>query len=142
MAEPERNEEESPSLALAYEYVRPSYELAFRRLDSIESRLHAVTVLIASFTFAIPALAKAINAELSFRSPVFYAALAMAVLITGTAAALRLVGGLVVVDPDDFQEDEWRRLSPELFQRWMIYWAGIHFEKNRALIEMKARFAI
>jgi hypothetical protein len=48
---------EYPSLDLAYDYVRPSYDLLSRRLDAVESRGRAVLTFASTLTFAMPLLA-------------------------------------------------------------------------------------
>jgi len=48
---------EYPSLDLAYDYVRPSYDLLSRRLDAVENRGRAVLTFAGTLTFAMPLLA-------------------------------------------------------------------------------------
>ena len=49
--------DEYPSLDLAYDYVRPSYDLLSRRLDAVENRGRAVLTFASTLTFAMPLLA-------------------------------------------------------------------------------------
>jgi hypothetical protein len=132
------SEETSPTLILAYDFVRASEEAASRRLESANSRLQALFILAALITIAVPALAAAFAAGPDFASPALITALilfAVITIVTVVAAAsgrpLRISAGNVL--EDHLGKSEWQ------FMRDMLNYASRNEAHNLGLISASLR---
>jgi hypothetical protein len=124
------NEEKYPSVDLAYTLALASYELIQKRLDVIDTRLQTLIALIATVSLPIPAIAVAKN--LTLNSEWFIAAVVafVAAIVVGTIG--RVTGHVKVILPITLY-NEWLHFSEWEFKKNMIFFAGKHFEHNRAL---------
>ena len=67
-----------PSVDLAYEFVKPSYDWMLNRFQAIDSKIQGLLTFATAITAAIPVFAKAIH--VNFSSAWFYAAIITYVL--------------------------------------------------------------
>lgn len=133
-------EEQWPAVALAYEFVRPSYDLMLRRFDVVEGRLRALLTLMATLTLGTPLFVRTVNAGASYASPFFIAAISAAAFILLLGAFASTFGWLGMPDPGKLH-DSALQLSSFDFQRVVLRNASLDFDKNRARLERKARAA-
>jgi hypothetical protein len=134
------NQQSYPAVDVAYEFVLPSYQMLAARFEAADNRLTTVPNFAATVTLGVPILAKAIQPEMSFGSPLFVAA--VLAFIAGAVLAImgRLRGGLVLPDPavlyeQRLDESEWE------FRKNAIFFAGQHFERNSETIRRKNNVA-
>ncbi len=125
-----------PSVHLAYDLALASYEWAEKRLEAADSRAQTLLALATTVTLAFVPLA--LQRGLSARSAWFILAIiafASGIVLGMTA---RLQGSLRLIAPKALYE-AWLHYSHWEFKKNLIYWAGEHFELNRALINRKGR---
>ena len=129
-----------PSLDLAYDYVRPSYDLLSRRLDAVESRGRAVLTFASTLTFAMPLLAaNLLGAGIRhLDSPWFVVAIA--------AFAGIIVCGVILSSGVDFLLPSPRELfeehldvEPDQFKVNQLSYAAEDFVANTRLIARLSR---
>ena len=129
-----------PSLDLAYDYVRPSYDLLSRRLDAVESRGRAVLTFASTLTFAMPLLAaNLLGAGIRhLDSPWFLVAIA--------AFAGIIVCGVILSSGVDFLLPSPRELfeehldvEPDQFKVNQLSYAAEDFVANTRLIARLSR---
>jgi hypothetical protein len=133
------NDEEPkyPSVGLAYEFVKPSYDWMLNRLQAIDSKIQGLLTFATAITAAIPVFAKAIH--VNFSSAWFYAAIITYVLF----AVLGIVGlrfGKVRLINPEILYNRWVNKTIWQFQKDGIYFAGKDFKDNKNLIERKSLF--
>lgn len=131
-----------PAVALAYEFVRPSYDIMLKRFEIVEGRVRALITLAASLTFGAPVFVRAAGLELSYASPWLIAALSFATYILA-AGALASVGRRVhVPDPTLLHEASLRHeMSAWTFQRVTLQAAGEAYRANKRGLDGKALLA-
>lgn len=129
-----------PSIDLAYEYVRPSYEWLQSRLDAANNRLQYIVTLASTITVAAIVLGKAIFTDISYSSVWIWLTLVTFVLIAAVAMIGRMLSGMKLTTPKKLFED-WLGLPELEFKKDAVYFAGQHFEYNSALVSKKGRFA-
>lgn len=133
------DESKYPSVDLAYEFVKPSYDWMAPRLEAINSKIQGLLTFAATITVAIPIITKAIFNDIVFNSSWFYAAMvAFAVLVVTGIMGLR-IGSIMMLSPKNLY-NKYLHYSEREFKLKVIYWAGEHFEENRKLVDKKARF--
>jgi hypothetical protein len=129
-----------PSVARAYDFVLPSYQMLVSRFEAADTRLTSLLTFTASMLVGLPVLARAIRPDIRFDSPLFIAATSL----LATAVALGLVGRvrgrLTLVNPrvlyrESLAEPEWE------FKKNAVLYAGKHFDANAAAVKVKSRFA-
>lgn len=134
-------DEDWPALDLAYAFVLPSYEWALKRYEAVESRLNQLLLVATGLITGIPAVAKALDSNLSLQSPWFYAAAVLAAGIALVGAWVKAAGELGLWDPGVFADPSWRALSRERVQKWAVHYASAHFDQNVTLVNRKGRIA-
>ncbi len=112
-----------------------------RRFEAVEGRIQTLIVLTLSFTTAVPVVARALSVDAGFRSNWFYAALALAFIITLIGTMTKVIGELVLINVKHFYNEPWRSYSEEQFKRRVVFWAGEHLEKNTRLVNQKGSIA-
>lgn len=133
-------EERWPAVDLAYEFVRPSYEITMKRLDAIEGRIRAHLTLAASVTFAVPVLAKATDRVVRLDSPWLLTALATFVIVVALGVAAGSWGSIRLPDLRQLYEKT-LHLSAWEFKRRALYWAADTDEVNTRRLTWKGRIA-
>jgi hypothetical protein len=130
-----------PGVDSAFSYVMPSYEWMLTRLEAADTRIQAIQAFAVSFTFGVPALAKALSVTVAFDAGRFYFAIAcfVVLMIVGVLAQAR--GAVKLANPALFYT-QWLHFSDWEFKKNAIYFAGQHFETNGALIQRKATASI
>jgi hypothetical protein len=130
-----------PGVEWAYDYVVPSYTWMLTRLQAADTRIQAIQGFAVTFTFGVPAVARALNLSISFSAGRFYLAiLCFALLmIIGTVAQAR--GSVKLANPALFYQN-WLHFGAWEFKKAAVYWAGQHFEINGGLIQAKSRAAV
>ena len=126
-----------PSVDLAYEFVKPSYDWMLNRFQAIDSKIQGLLTFATAITAAIPVFAKAIH--VNFSSAWFYAAIIIYVLF----AVLGIVGlrfGKVRLINPEILYNRWVNKTIWQFQKDGIYFAGKDFKDNKNLIERKSLF--
>lgn len=137
------NNEESkyPSVDLAYEFVKPSYDWLQNRLDAVNGRIEFLLTFSSSITIAAPVFVKALFRDISFGSCWFVGAIVVFVLIALVGLMGRISSGLKLISPQKLY-NKWLGWSEWEFKKNAIYWAGKHFQHNALLINKKANFGI
>jgi hypothetical protein len=128
-----------PSVDLAFDFVRPSYDWMITRLDTINGKIQELLSFSATLTAALPVIAKAIFSEINYVSPWFIAAMIIFVVLSIIGILALRIGGISLTHPKTLY-DKYLHLSHWEFQQRTLYWAGEHFEKNKACIDRKALF--
>ena len=128
-----------PGVEFAYQFAIDSYEIAWKRWDAMESRIHGLMALAAALTLAIPTAGKSLGLELN--SVWFYLALAAFIGLMGVGFYARSIGSLKVVDPT-VHYDKWLHYTEWEFKKNFIYWSGIHYDLNRQTIHRKWRLMV
>lgn len=131
-------EQTYPSVELAYPLAVASYEVAQKRGEALDNKLQTLTAFIATTTLALAVLI--VPRNLSLRSGWFVAAIIVALLAVVIGLYARFSGYLVTLDISALYNDylghsEWE------FKKDFIYYAGINFDTNTALINKKGHCA-
>lgn len=134
-------EEKWPSVHLAYDFVKPSYDWLQNRLDAVNARIEFLLTLSFSITTVAPIFAKAVFSDIDFGAFWFVAAMAVFVLTAIIGLIGRIFSGFKVVSPKKLY-GKWLGWSEWKFKKNAIYWAGEHFQYNASLINKKANFGI
>ena len=134
------SEREWPGVAPAQAYVLPSYQWMVARYEAADSRIQSLLTFVATVTFAVPTLSRAIRPEIPLRSRWFICAVGIAVLVAGIGLYARLTGSLVLPSPAALWQTS-MKLSTWEFQRDAFYFAGQHYEANRKIVNRKAAAA-
>ena len=131
-----RAEERWPAVPLAYEFVRPSYEIMLKRFETVEGRIRGLATLTATLTFAAPAFIKAVRPEVSLTSPWFVLAIVVALAVAAIGVVATLFWTVRLYTPRLLYEQclEWAEWE---FQKNMLYWAGDAFEQNGKSLRRK-----
>ena len=134
---PSEPEDQWPSIPLAYEFVRPSYEWLAARLDKIEDKSRALLAFGATATFGVPVLAHSLlDASLvNVRSYWFLAALALFVVAMLLGLIIHIWGSLIIPDIKGMYEQT--SYSESEFKHVAVYFAGEAFYSNRSLVNKK-----
>jgi hypothetical protein len=134
-------EDKWPSVNLAYEFVKPSYDWLQNRLDAVNDRIEFLLTFSSSVTIAVPVFVKALFDDVHFGSFWFMAAIGIFVLIAIIGTLGRISSGLKLISPQKLYA-EWLSWSEWEFKKNAIYWAGEHFKYNASLVNKKANFAL
>jgi hypothetical protein len=134
--------DEYPSINVAYELTKMSYDLGARRLDAVENRGRAVLTFAGTLTFAMPVFAVSVLGQgaRQFASPWFLGALV-------AFGGILICGGLLTAaidyrlpSPKKIYEEHLDE-QPDQFKANQIAYAAEDFIKNRDLINRLARTA-
>lgn len=128
-----------PSVDLAYDFVKPSYDWMITRLETINGKIQELLTFSATITAALPVIVKATFSRLSFISPWFLGAIATFIILTVIGILRARMGSVSLPHPKALY-DKYLHCSHWEFQQRVIYWAGEHFAKNKACIDKKALF--
>lgn len=139
-AEATRNEQEWPGVAPAQAFVIPSYQWMVARFEAADSRLQTLLTFVATVTFAIPTVSRALRPDISLGSRWFVTALVLAAVITVVGVVARLSGVLTLASPKVIYQQS-LGLTEWEFQRDALHFAGEHYEKNRRAVNRKAAAA-
>lgn len=132
-------ESQYPSVDLAYEFVKPSYDWMVSRIETINNKIQGLSTFAVTITTALPIITKAIFNNIAFSSLWFYMAMvAFAFLVVTGIVGLR-IGSIVLLNPKILY-DKYLHYSHWEFKQMVIYWAGEHFNENKKLIDKKAYF--
>ena len=139
--EREGNDEESqyPSVDLAYEFVKPSYDWMVTRLEAINSKIQGLLTFAATITVALLIITKAIFSDIAFSSPWFCVATAAFAFLVVTGIVGLRTGSIMLLSSKELY-DKYLHYSHWKFKQMVIYWAGEHFNDNKKLIDKKAYF--
>jgi len=131
------NPADFPSVDLAYQLSVSSYDIAIKRLDSIDARIQTLLAFATSTT----AIVVSLSAGRGLRTTYFYfAAASMAfAIILGIWA--RMIGRIKLVRPNVLFE-RWLRKDEWTFKKDFIRFAGHDFEKNMGLVTLKWRMSL
>lgn len=133
------NSDTEQSVALAYQFVLPSYDWMLRRLASVESRINNLLMLIATVTAGIPLVVVGLNGEAQHLNGwLAIWAFSLFALSISLGLIARAWGKIELVDPANFAED-WISRPKEEFWKWSVHYAGKHYNKNDKLISSKSR---
>lgn len=131
--------EEFPSVDLAYKFAIESYDIAWKRWDAMENRIHGLMALAAALTFAVPAAGKAIGFNLN--SVWFYLTLGTFILLMAVGFFARWFGTMRVIDPSTLF-NKWLHYSEWEFKKNFIYFAGAHYDQNITTLEKKWKLTL
>jgi len=129
-----------PGVMQAYDFVIPSYGWMLTRMEAANGRIQSMQTFVASFTFAVPAVAKILNPNLSFvaarylMAMVAFAVLMLIGLMAGTGSRIKLVNPNLLFET-------WLHYPEWEFKKNAIAWAGEHFQFNVDLLQSKANAA-
>lgn len=136
--EEELNSEEAqyPSVELAYEFVKPSYDWMLSRFETANNKIQNLLTFAASITAALPLFTKAIFDEVDFISGWFYGIVIVFVFLVIISTIGMRMGAITLVHPKILY-NEWLHYSNWEFKKNMIFWAGEHLNANNKIIEKK-----
>lgn len=92
-------EDKWPSVNLAYDFVKPSYDWLQNRLDAVNRRIEFLLTFSASITIAIPIFMKALFVDIHFDSFWFVFAIVIFIITAIVGIVGRIFGGLILVSP-------------------------------------------
>ena len=133
------NDEESkyPSVDLAYEFVKPSYDWMLNRIEAVNNKIQGLLTLATAITFAMPIFTKAIFDAVDFKSVWFYGAIVAYILLVSIGIFGIRMGKVKLVHPQKLYE-QWLTDSTWEFRKDTIYFAGLDFEDNKKIIDKKS----
>ncbi len=126
-----------PGIPLAYDYVRPSYELVARRFEAVEGRLRAVLGIAATLTLAAPVFIAAVAGHRDPLSPWFLLAAGLFILVLIVGGFGLRSGDLWLLNPNKLY-DQTLHLDDLTFKQHLLAWAGEDFERNVRLVRRTA----
>jgi hypothetical protein len=130
-----------PAVALAYEFVIPSYQLLAGRFEAADTRISAGLTIASTVTLGTPLFAKAVRPDVSFESPPFVLAIVAFVFVASIGLIGRVRGCLTLPDPmshycENLHQSHWE------FKRDAVYFAGKHFQMNAEAIRKKSNVSL
>lgn len=127
---------EYPSVDLAYEFVKSSYDVMISRFESANARIQSLLTWAIGITAIIPLFNKVVGETDSLKSVWFALVLGafVAVVIVGIIA--QRMGGVALADPKMMYEKQLHYSHWE-FKKNQIFWAGRQFHLNKTVIEKK-----
>jgi hypothetical protein len=137
---------EWPGLDAAYEFVRPSYEVALRRADAAEARARANLTFAGTLMFAAPAFVAATlgGGQRSFTSAWFIAG---ALAFVGVYVCVviqqvpRMVGEVQVISPRGLATETWLKAEPATFKYNLLLYAATNWDANRRHVNLLLNIA-
>ena len=141
----EYQSQQSPSVDGAYDFVAQSYDLAARRLESIERRIDQGLIFIVTATFAAGGAVLALapeSTDINLTQPPLMLPMSLFLIAVAAGVFSNLVeSGLFIPSPRQIYQDNLSYTTLE-FRQKVIYAAEQHFEKNRSTIIKKRNFLI
>lgn len=126
-----------PSVPLAYELVPASYEMVIQRLDAVDQRIQTLQAFAATLTLAVPVVSSSIATDVDFASLWFVVAMIAFAGLLAIGLIARALWRVTLVSPKELY-DGWLDLPEFDFKVGLIYEAGVHFERNTAVVYRKA----
>lgn len=127
-------EDDYPSVDLAYSIAVASFEVAAKRFDSIDGKLQTLMAFVATVSVAIPSLAA--GRGITFSSRWLYIAAVFFLVSMALGVWARLMGTLKVLMPSVLFR-EWLSVPGWEFKKDMIYYAGTAFDDNLKIVALK-----
>lgn len=128
-----------PGVDLAYEIAVESYDSVVKRIDVMDGRIQTLLAFAATTTAVVPTVAKSIG--LSFASRWLYLALITFTLQLLVGLVGRSVGQIRLLEPELFYQ-RWLHKDSWRFKKDLIYFAGLDFKKNAALLKTRWWFTV
>jgi len=132
-----KDESQYPSVELAYEFVKSSYDWMLSRIEAINSKIQGLLTFATTVAVAMPIFAKALVGDIDFSSGWFYGATISYVLLAIMGIFGMRMGKVRLVHPMKLYE-KWLHKSLWEFKKDTIYVAGQDFEDNKKLIDRKS----
>lgn len=126
-----------PSVTLAFELSKGSYDIILKRLDAVETRLQNLLQTVAGFTTAVIAFIASNNQSKDFFSVWFIIAMAAFGIGMTLGVYARVSGKILAIDPDVLYQ-RWLEKSEWTFRKDYIFFAGQHFKTNVTTVEHKS----
>jgi hypothetical protein len=130
-------EEQYPSVDLAYEFVKSSYDWMLNRIEAMNNKIQGLLTLATTITAAMPILAKAMFTNVSFQSVWFAVAMVIYILLVIVGIIGVSTGTVRLIHPMNLYE-KWLSDSPFDFKKDTIYFSGQDFEDNKKALEVKS----
>lgn len=129
-----------PSVGLAYEYVKSSYDVMLSRFEAANARIQNLFTWAFGLTAAIPAITEIVAGKEKDIQSLWILPMAIAFLALVVVGIIGYRSGAVkVLHPKTLYENYIK--YPELeYKKWIIYWAGEHCETNQKYIDLKSRY--
>lgn len=130
------SESDFPGIELAYPIARESYEVLIKRLDGLDGRIQSMIAYASTVTLAIPAITA--GKGLSYKSPLFIAAMIIFVAAISIGIYARLRGVIKIVSPrilfeHHLNSSEWQ------FKKDFIFYAGENQDLNNKLMFWRSK---
>jgi hypothetical protein len=129
-----------PATDPAFEFVRPSYDLVLKRLDTVEMRIRAILTLAATLTLAAPAFIPSFAGAREPLSVWFIGALVTFGVIGWNGLGPPSRGHVRIISPRYLFERTLHLPAAE-FKRLVLRTAGEDFDANMALIDHHGNLA-
>lgn len=133
------DDKEFPSVELAYPIAINAYELALKRLDTMDGRLQTIVAFAVSVFGGFVSFAS--GSKILFGSCWFVIATLSCVSAAGLGVYGRLSGDVRMLKPTNLFVG-WLSNEPWEFQKDMIYHAGKAFDENMNLVTKKWRISV
>jgi hypothetical protein len=129
-----------PATDPAFEFVRPSYDLVLKRLDTVEMRIRAILTLAATLTLAAPVFIPSFAGAREPLSVWFVGALATFGLIGWCGLGPPSRGHVRIISPR-YLFERTLHLPVAEFKRLALRTAGEDFDANMALVDHHGNLA-
>jgi hypothetical protein len=129
-----------PATDPAFEFVRPSYDLVLKRLDTVEMRIRAILTLAATLTLAAPAFIPSFAGAREPLSVWFIGALVTFGVIGWCGLGPPSRGHVRIISPR-YLFERTLHLPVGEFKRLVLRTAGDDFDANMALIDHHGNLA-
>ena len=126
-----------PSVDLAYEFVKSSYDWMLNRIEAMNSKIQGLLTLATAMTATMPILTKAMFNDVDFQSGWFYGAITTYLLLVIIGIYGLRMGGVRLIHPKNLYE-KWLSDSKWEFKKDIIFFAGQDFETNKKVIDSKS----
>src|SRR5688500_9190624 len=133
------NEDNFPSVELAYPIAINAYQVALSRLDTMDGRLQ--TIVASSVAVVGGHVPFASGSKITFDSCWFVIARLSSVLAAGLGVYGRLSGDVRMLKLSNLYA-EWLSNQKWEFQKDMTYYAGKAFDENMTLVSWKWRVSV
>jgi len=130
-------ESQYPSVDLAYEFTKSSYDWMLNRYEAINSKMQELLTLATAITACMPILAKSMFDYVDFHSGLFYGVIGTYILIILIGISGLSMGAIRLIHPKHLY-DKWLSDSSWEFKKNIIYYAGQDFEDNKKIIDRKS----
>jgi hypothetical protein len=135
----ESNEEQFPSVELAYPIAVASYDVALKRLDTMDGRLQTIVAFAVSVFGGFVSFAS--SSKVAFSSCWFVIATILCAAAAGYGIYGRLSGDVRILKPSNLCKD-WLSDDKWTFQKDLIYGAAKAFDENMTLVTRKWQISV